>query len=338
LHGRGCDSRLAGQRPTAEMSGRARLLVAYLLRAREEIEVDVLRRVLRSSEIGRIAPHITLVPPVNIAQARVSELSRQLEEAVTTVAPVSLWLRGAETFQPQQHVLYLPVYGELGELGLLRDRCRVGEFAVTERRPFVPHVTVKSHADGDIVASARVLLGAFECPIVVDRVTILERDIMTDRGVWEIRDEFVLASARTSGRGGREVVCSRATFANSDDQHLLVANGLDPLPSTRDDASARAEYVIVRARISGALIALCVIEVRNNHGQIRAFVVDGRHRNEGIGHQVLKYIEQSAQELDLKKITVNADRIASGFFRHFGFEDTGAPSRANDELALSRLF
>ena len=166
------------------MADRTRLLVAHLLGGRARDVVDVLRQVLASSEIGRIAPHLTLIPPVNVARARVAELSRTLEEAVTTVAPVQLSLSGIATFPPLRHVLYLPVHGDLAQLESLRDRCRVAEFAAHDERPFVAHVTVKSHASQELVASAPSVLGAFECPLTVDRVAILERDLSSPSGIW----------------------------------------------------------------------------------------------------------------------------------------------------------
>lgn len=309
------------------MADRARLLVAYLLRGRDEIEVDVLRKMLKSSEIERIAPHITLIPPVNVGQTQVGELSRLLEMAVTTVEPVPLVLQGVDTFQPQKHVLYLPVCGAIEQLSELRNRCRVGSLSVAGERSFVPHVTIKSHADPDLVASTRAVAGAFNCPIVVDRVSILERDVGVANGIWSVRDEFVLGSERHSGRGGREIVCTRSTFVNNNDQHFLVDNGIDALLVTRDDPALSGDRVVVRARVAGELVGLCVVQLRGHGGEILALAVDSCHRNEGIGRQILRYLEQSAGELSLSEISVSANDAVSGFFCRLGFENWRALSR-----------
>ena len=317
------------------MADRTRLLVAYLLRGRAQIAVDVLRQILRSSEIGRIAPHITLIPPVNVARARASDLGRALEAAVTKVAPVILALRGVETFQPHQRVLYLPVLGELAQLSELRARCQVGEFAVTDERNFVPHVTVRSHAGAELIASVPSLFGAFECPIILDRVTILERDATIAHGIWEIRDEFVLGSSRTSGRGGREVTCTTATHVGNDDKSFLIDNGVDPSHLLDHREPPEIGDVVVRARVEGVLVGLCALRVRDRGGEIGALVIDEEHRRQGIGRQILKYIEQNADELSIDSIAITVAEEPSGFFLQCGFEDVRVQSQGLATLRLS---
>ncbi len=318
------------------MADRTRLLVAYLLRRRAQIAVDVLRQILRSSEIERIAPHITLIPPTNVAQARADELSRALEEVVTTIAPMSLWLRGVATFQPDARVLYLPVHGELDALHRLRARCEVGEFVVKDERSFVPHVTVKSHASADLVASALSMLEAFDFPVVLDRVAILERDLATAHGIWEIRDEFVLGSSHTSGRGGREVTCSRSSFVNDSDRRFLTEQGCDPEDVAGSAAGEVPDVVVVRARVAGSLVGICVLSARGSLAEIGALVVDAQRRRQGIGRQILKYVDRCAEDLAIDEIFTTADKDESEFFLGCGFADARPAPEMRTRTRLAR--
>ena len=60
------------------MRPRRRLLVALLLAGRVGAELDGLRRALGSPGLDRIAPHVTLVPPINVPE-------RDLEAALGIV-------------------------------------------------------------------------------------------------------------------------------------------------------------------------------------------------------------------------------------------------------------
>lgn len=312
------------------MHDRARLLVAFLLHGREEIEIDVLRRMLHSSEIARIAPHITLVPPVNVARERLGEIGYRIEAAVTAVEPVPLELRGVDTFEPQAHVLFLPVSGALEQLGALRDRCLSGVGAKREARPFVPHVTIKSHASAALVASTRLVMEAFTCPITVDRVAVLERDGAIPNGSWTVRDEFVLGSARLFGRGGREITCTHSTLVNDDDRRFLADHDPDGSAGhgvmSRDAREAR-DQMVIRARVAGALVGLCVVQRRETRGEIRALVVNASHRREGIGSQVLRYVDQIATSAALREMSVTCDATTAEFFGRLGFAPPTDPSR-----------
>ncbi|MGH9074321.1 MAG: 2'-5' RNA ligase family protein, partial [Acidimicrobiales bacterium] len=101
---------------------RLRLAVALLVPAPVAAEVDGLRRALRSGALGRIPPHVTLVPPVNVREQDLGAVLERLRGAARGARPFRLTLGPMATFWPRNPVLYLAVGGPGVEaLGRLRD-------------------------------------------------------------------------------------------------------------------------------------------------------------------------------------------------------------------------
>ena len=139
-------------------------------------EIDGLRRALGDGARARIAPHLTLVPPVNVAERDLPRAFTLVRTAATTIAPLTLRLGPVATFAPVNPVAYLRVGGEpqvLDALERLRASCLQGPLERTSPHDFVPHVTVADElADGRLSEAERVL-GDFSAEVTVDRVTVL---------------------------------------------------------------------------------------------------------------------------------------------------------------------
>ena len=104
---------------------------------------------LGDPSLGRIPPHLTLVPPVNVrADQLAAALARLRAAAAGQPGPLRLTLGPPATFLPDNPVLYLEVGGDL--------RARCGLCATRSSRrpcerplswPWVPHVTVADSAE-----------------------------------------------------------------------------------------------------------------------------------------------------------------------------------------------
>jgi 2'-5' RNA ligase len=148
--------------------------VALLLPEPVATEVDGLRRALGDGALGRIPAHLTLVPPVNVAEDAVSEALDVLRRAATSTRPLDLRLCPPATFHPVTPVVYLPVAGDVDGLHGLRDRVFRPPLARALTHPFVPHVTVADDMEPARISAAVAALADFVADVRIDGVHLLE--------------------------------------------------------------------------------------------------------------------------------------------------------------------
>ena len=147
--------------------GRRRVGVVLLLDPPVADEVQGLRRALGDTSLAAIGPHLTLVPPLNIAESRVGEVIGTLRMAAgAQPGPISLVLGPVLTFLPISPVLYLGIGAsdetELGALDRLRSTVLDGPLGRPQRWPWAPHVTVCDEVpDGAVDESAAVAFGGY---------------------------------------------------------------------------------------------------------------------------------------------------------------------------------
>src|SRR5215472_13191878 len=101
---------------------RKRLGVALLVPPPLSDEVDGLRRALADPVLGRVPAHLTLVPPVNVAERDLGDALELLRSAGAATRPFSLTLGPPATFWPDAPVIYLPAGGDVAALDQLRER------------------------------------------------------------------------------------------------------------------------------------------------------------------------------------------------------------------------
>ncbi len=174
---------------------RLRLGVALLVPPPIDREVDALRRACGDRSLGRVPPHVTLVPPVNVREERVGDVFGQLRAAGEASRPLRLVLGPPATFLPANPVLYLAVGGDVGALEALRDRVFTGPLERSLSWPFVPHVTLVDEGEPALVRAGAVALAGYEAEVVVERVTLLQEQRDDDgRRVWRPLADAALAA------------------------------------------------------------------------------------------------------------------------------------------------
>jgi 2'-5' RNA ligase/8-oxo-dGTP pyrophosphatase MutT (NUDIX family) len=139
------------------------------------IHVQSWRRALGDPAAGRIAPHLTLVPPQTVAERELDRAVALVERAAAEAVPFLVELDGAATFLPDNPVAYLVVREGGPALHALEAALQASPL---DRRthPFHPHVTVAQDLpDERIEAAARELAG-FRATFPVREVSLMRED------------------------------------------------------------------------------------------------------------------------------------------------------------------
>lgn len=182
------------------MATKHRLGVALVLDGGVAGEVNGLRRALGDPALGRIPPHLTLVPPVNVHRDRLGEAVDRLRSGAAAVSgPLRLALGRPSTFLPDNPVLYLSVGGDLDGLRRLRDAVFAPPLERALTWPWVPHVTLADSAAEDRILSAVAALADYSAVVDVDRVVLLEEG---PGRVWAPLADCCLGRPARVGTGG----------------------------------------------------------------------------------------------------------------------------------------
>jgi 2'-5' RNA ligase len=167
---------------------RRRFAVALVIPPPVSVEIDGLRRALGDRQLGRIAPHVTVIPPINLHEDQIGDALAVVQAAARAASPMTLTLGPVETFAETSPVRFLAVEPWEPVVELYRA-CWTDVLERPEKRPFHPHCTVD--IDGgptDGPDPAIELLAGYRAEVVVDRVTVLEHVELGDGPVprrWE---------------------------------------------------------------------------------------------------------------------------------------------------------
>ena len=155
---------------------RHRLGVVLLVPDELVAGIDGIRLALGDDALGRIPPHITLVPPVNVREDDLAEAFDLLHASAAACPPLPLRLGPVATFAPVNPVAYLAVSGDPGDLTrlvALKDALHAGPLDRPEDHDFVPHVTVATELTEDRLAAAVSALADYSAEMTVERVHVL---------------------------------------------------------------------------------------------------------------------------------------------------------------------
>ena len=196
------------------MSPRRRLGVALLLDPPGSVEVDGLRRALGDSSLDVIAPHLTLVSPINVRAGDLDEALAVARRAASGQdGPLELDLGPVATFVPSTPVVYLSVHGpDLDRLARLRSAVLSGPFRRPDRWPWVPHVTLADEALADEAEAALAALKHYRSHTSFDRVVVLEER----QHRWHPLADACLGPPVVVGRGGLELEITEGRLLGPD--------------------------------------------------------------------------------------------------------------------------
>ena len=259
-----------------------RLGVALLIPAPYDRAVNALRVALGDPALGRIPPHLTLVPPVNVREDRMDDAHRVLRNAASATKPFELVIGPPATFLPVNPVLYLDVGGEVDALLALRDRVFTEPLSRDLTWPFVPHVTIADEAVPERIEAALTAMQSFRIRITFERVHLLREG---PGRVWGPIADATFASPAVIGRGGLELELSVTERPDAEAMSL------------RD----RRPFAIT-ARRDGGVVGVAHGWTRDGVTHVDDLVVAEPDRGQGIGSHLAAAVRSLAAERDSERV------------------------------------
>ena len=225
---------------------RLRLASALLVPQPIAREIDGLRRAL-GEDVERVAPHLTLVPPVNVRVEDQPSALALVRAAAASLGPITVTLGPATTFHPVNPVVYLEVGGDIESVRHLRDAVFAPPLARSLTHDFVPHVTLVESTTAERIEAALVALADFHIEVTFDAVHVLRESGRRWRPIADARFEEPLVV----GRGGIETAITTSSIA--DPLVIEFAGAPDDTTETVIVARRHGEIVAVAYGTGGAL-------------------------------------------------------------------------------------
>ncbi len=283
-------------------SKRRRLGVALLFDPRLAAEIDGLRKALGDRQVGRIPPHLTLAPPVNVRGDRLRDALAVLRSAAAAVpGSMRLTLGPPGSFLPANPVLYLEVGGALPGLRAVRDAVFREPLARPRTWPWVPHVTLADEIEEQRITAALEVLDRYAAVADVDRVVLLEE---RPGRVWLPLADAVLGPPAVVGTGGLAVEISRSQLIDPEAGRLLPGAGGPPAcggggpPACGGGGAATTPFaaapIVLTARREGEVAGVAVAWLAADGGHAGVMVAPPL-RLQGIGGHLLVHLEATAR-------------------------------------------
>jgi 2'-5' RNA ligase/GNAT superfamily N-acetyltransferase len=313
--------------------GRRRLTVGLVLTDPVASEIDGLRRALGAEALKRIAPHITLVPPLNVSEESLESVLDHIRHAVQKSGPITLELGPPATFWPRTPVLYLVVGGDLAGLTELRRDLVAGPLCPPkgrEEREFVPHVTLDQRIEPARLSHALAAIREYRASHCFLRLTVLEQDA---EHRWNRLTDVALGRPMVLGRGSLEL-------------ELSVVDKVDPVVAAWADELWNAysrerygpnvrpfEHYAIVARHDARPVGFAEGEIRGRVARLGRLIVNPASRGAGVGSHLLRAAERLALErgCDRVRLETLAGGQAETFYAGRGYGVTARLARWRED-------
>lgn len=136
-----------------------------------------------------IPTHITLVPPVEIDDERLTVVESHLYDVAAAAQAYRVHLRGSGTFRPVSPVVFVNLVEGISQTEQLAHDCRRGPLALDLDFPYHPHVTVAHLDDDDLLDRAFAGLSDFDCSFTVGSFHLYVHDAEIG---WQATRDYAL--------------------------------------------------------------------------------------------------------------------------------------------------
>lgn len=296
-----------------------RLGVALVVPPPFDREIDGMRRALGDGSLGRIPPHITLVPPVNVREDRFADALAVLRRAAGSVGgALSVEVGPPATFLPASPVLYLQVGGDgLHALAALRDAVFVEPLARNLTWPFVPHLTIADEADPERITAGLSALRDYRASLTFERVHLLAEG---EGRQWAPVADAVFRPPAVIGRGGLEVEISESERLDPEAAAFAAEQWRRYSLGEYGD-SQEEEPVALTARRRGEIVGTATGTIREHDSYLARLIVPEQERGAGVGSHLLAAFEALAVRKGRTRLTLHtlADGPAREFYERRGW-------------------
>jgi ribosomal protein S18 acetylase RimI-like enzyme len=309
------------------------LTVALVVTGAVAHEIDGLRRALGAAALERIAPHCTLVPPVNVREEHLATVLEHVRAAASTSAPIAVTLGPPSTFWPKTPVLYLAVGGDLEAIAALQTDLATGPLApppARTERDFVPHVTLDQRIDPSRLPEALDAMADYRTHHCFERVSILEQDAGNR---WRPLADAALGEPSIAGRGSLELEISVVERA---DPAIAAWAGEHWAQYSRDSYGESVRPIdpfAIVARARGQPVAFAEGEIRGPVLRLSRAIVSPEWRSQGVGSHLLRALERLGVERGCARIRLEtrAGGRAQHFYAERGFAVTATLPRWRED-------
>ena len=259
---------------------RRRLFVALEVAGPVASEIDGLRRAIGSSSLGRIAPHLTLIPPVNVGEPdltgrarRVARRRRSRIRSRSSSVPPGRSRRGRRSSTSPSATPRV-----VARLQRRLDQAPLAAPPARPSRPFSAHVTLSSRIDRVEMRAAVELFAHFKIQTVLSALTLYEQHHDKARHPWVPLADVVLGASTLVRTAAVEssvssFACSRSRRAPWKGMRPARVDGGTPAFVIGREG---AEVVgVARGATVGAQLVIdswCVVKARRCEGVGRALV------------------------------------------------------------------
>jgi 2'-5' RNA ligase len=136
-----------------------------------------------------IPTHITLLPPTQVPEARISRVDEHLHGVAAAAEAFDAVLNGSDTFRPVSQTSFVVVQQGAAQCAVLAECVRSGPLRRSLAFPYHPHVTIAVDLSDEQHDRAERDLAGFRLSFTVSEI---ERYELAEHGVWESAAVFPL--------------------------------------------------------------------------------------------------------------------------------------------------
>ncbi|MGH9056155.1 MAG: GNAT family N-acetyltransferase [Acidimicrobiales bacterium] len=306
----------------ASSAKRRRLGVALLLDPPVAQQVDGMRRAVGDPSLEKVAPHLTLVPPVNVRSDRLTAaLARLRAAAAGQSGPLRLTLGPPASFLPANPVLYLEVGGDIERLRILRDAVFAPPLERRLSWPWVPHVTLADGAGEERVAAAVAALDRYAVVVTIDRVVVLEE---WPGRAWSTLADACLGRPLVVGTGGLALELTRGRVLDPEALPIVEEACPGTEPGWEGGAPVPRRFpIVITARREGEVVGTAAAWKADDGCHVAVLVA--RHaRRQGIGGHLLAGVEAAVRASGWQAPVLQAEGPPAFFHARSGWASAGA--------------
>ncbi len=136
-----------------------------------------------------VPPHVTLLPPTEVAVAERTTIAGHLAAVARRHPPFQLRLQGTDTFRPVSEVVFVAVTAGFDDCERIATDVRSGPLQRPLTFPYHPHVTVAHDVPDDMLDLAATELAELAAGFRVEHFTEFEQ---LPTGAWAVARQYPL--------------------------------------------------------------------------------------------------------------------------------------------------